>query len=332
MELVLLKDLLVTEMPNQVKMKQLVDFKSNFLNLSNIDIKKNQTKVVVNKVLTEDNIKINLDENATLIDATGVTKATDQIKFANPNCLYIANEGILANESNVLIADENGGYICANLVLETGKAFRAPFDFTANLASMTKTVTEGGFATLVLPYAVNNVTAGKVYELTDVNGTVVNGDLITTIEANQPVLLNAGNYELKASNVTIEANPASMTNGALTGVYDATTVIPEGSYVLQNQSGQTGFYKVEAGSEPTIGAYRAYLNADVVAAGVNVRLILLDDDSATGIDAVQNDKDAAVNVYNLNGILVRENVKASEALNGLQRGIYIVNGTKKVVK
>ena len=66
MELVLLKDLLVTEMPNQVKMKQLVDFKSNFLNLSNIDIKKNQTKVVVNKVLTEDNIKINLDENATL--------------------------------------------------------------------------------------------------------------------------------------------------------------------------------------------------------------------------------------------------------------------------
>ena len=43
-------------------------------------------------------------------------------------------------------------------------------------------------------------------------------------------------------------------------------------------------------------------------------------------------EDALVNVYNLNGILVRENVKLGQALEGLSKGIYIVNGTKKAVK
>ena len=41
--------------------------------------------------------------------------------------------------------------------------------------------------------------------------------------------------------------------------------------------------------------------------------------------------DALVNVYNLVGVAVKTNVKASEALVGLKKGIYIVNG-KKVTK
>lgn len=265
--------------------------------------------------LTSEGKTLLADENATLIDATGVTKATDQIKFANPNCLYIANKGILANESNVLIADENGGYTCANLVLETGKAFRAPFDFTANLASMTKTVAESGFATLVLPYAVNNVTAGKVYELTDVNGTVVNGDPVTTIEANKPVLLNAGNYKLTASNVTIEANPASMTNGALTGVYDATTVIPEGSYVLQNQTNEDGwaFYYVNENSGDDaikMTPFTAYLSNSGNQANVNM-LTFNFNDEVTGIENVEAATSAAtvVEIYDLSGRKVSAPVK-----------------------
>ena len=43
-------------------------------------------------------------------------------------------------------------------------------------------------------------------------------------------------------------------------------------------------------------------------------------------------EDTLVNVYDLNGILVRENVKLGQALEGLSKGIYIVNGTKKAVK
>ena len=41
--------------------------------------------------------------------------------------------------------------------------------------------------------------------------------------------------------------------------------------------------------------------------------------------------DALVNVYNLQGVAVKTNVKAANALDGLNRGVYIING-KKVAK
>ena len=41
--------------------------------------------------------------------------------------------------------------------------------------------------------------------------------------------------------------------------------------------------------------------------------------------------DAKVNVYNLQGVVVKTNVNTANALDGLKQGIYIVNG-KKVVK
>ena len=110
----------------------------------------------------------------------------------------------------------------------------------------------------------------------------------------------------------------------------------EGTYVLQNQAEKgVGFYKVET-EKPIVKANRAYLNAEAAPAGSNVQAFILKgidgDGTTTGIDGTVAEADATVNVYNLNGILVRQNVKMSEALDGLQKGIYIVNGTKKAVK
>ena len=52
-----------------------------------------------------------------------------------------------------------------------------------------------------------------------------------------------------------------------------------------------------------------------------------------GGDGIENVTvaDAKVNVYNLQGVVVKTNVKTANALDGLKQGIYIVNG-KKVVK
>ena len=74
--------------------------------------------------------------------------------------------------------------------------------------------------------------------------------------------------------------------------------------------------------------YRAYINADVAEANI---VALLLPGIETGINGIVAE-DALVNVYDLNGILVRENVKLGQALEGLSKGIYIVNGTKKAVK
>ena len=52
-----------------------------------------------------------------------------------------------------------------------------------------------------------------------------------------------------------------------------------------------------------------------------------------GGDGIENVTvaDAKVNVYNLQGVVVKTNVNTANALDGLKQGIYIVNG-KKVVK
>lgn len=50
-----------------------------------------------------------------------------------------------------------------------------------------------------------------------------------------------------------------------------------------------------------------------------------------GIDAVGIDKASAFDVYNVNGVRVLRDADASD-LNGLEKGIYIVNGRKIVVK
>ena len=54
-------------------------------------------------------------------------------------------------------------------------------------------------------------------------------------------------------------------------------------------------------------------------------------DAPVGVDQVvaEKESDPFVNVYTINGYLLKHHVKESEALEGLNRGIYIV-GRKKV--
>ncbi len=51
-----------------------------------------------------------------------------------------------------------------------------------------------------------------------------------------------------------------------------------------------------------------------------------------GVDDVTIDNNKLVNVYNLQGILVKSNVERDEALIGLNPGLYIVDGKKYLVK
>ena len=71
------------------------------------------------------------------------------------------------------------------------------------------------------------------------------------------------------------------------------------------------------------------------AVGVNQRLISLggnDGDGTTGVDGIEAEGNALVDVYTIGGVQVRSQVAASEATDGLAKGIYIVNGKKVVVK
>lgn len=52
---------------------------------------------------------------------------------------------------------------------------------------------------------------------------------------------------------------------------------------------------------------------------------------STSNPKITTDANALVNVYNINGQIVRRSVKFSEAVNGLERGLYIINNTKVFV-
>ena len=148
--------------------------------------------------------------------------------------------------------------------------------------------------------------------------------------------------EITAEGVYVTAAaPAAQTIGtagdytvAITGNYSSMNV-PTDAYFI---SGNT-FYVADAEAEVTLKGFRAYITltaANGEPAAVNVRSISIDGgtagDGTTAIEGVAGETDGQlVDVYTLSGVKVKGGVKASEALDGLQRGVYIVNG-KKIIK
>lgn len=145
----------------------------------------------------------------------------------------------------------------------------------------------------------------------------VDGDALamTAVEgvvpANTPVVLNGA---LAATALYGNAVDALPEEGVLVGVYEDTHA-PVGSYVLQNQSGVVGFFKVETAGIATVPANRAYLNV-----ASDARFFGFDAETAiSAIDALTSGK---AEIFDLQG----------RRLNSLQKGINIVNGVKVLVK
>ncbi|MBQ9357860.1 MAG: hypothetical protein IJT98_11315 [Prevotella sp.] len=255
------------------------------------------------------------DATATCFDATGLTATGIELTSANPNALFIANAGALTNANNVIVDGT-----CANLVLTDGYAFKAPANFTATAAQYTTTINATAKAgTLCLPFAATIPSDVEAYTLTYTSGDAATATPVeTTILANTPVLLN-GSGEVTFSGSGAVSASATNVSGAMTGVFEATTV-PTGSYVLQNGGSGVGFYKVNS-SDITAAPFRAYVTAT---AGARLNIIFAGE--TTGISSLDNSaiSQSGNCIYDLQG---------RQMSNGqMQRGLYIVNGKKIMVK
>lgn len=254
------------------------------------------------------------DANATFYDATSVIgTSVDLTSVANKNALFKANAGVLANTKNVIV-----GSTCANLELTDGKPFKAPVAFTATAAKFTKTVSDAGYATMVIPFAAALPTGVEAYNLTGVNGESITYSSAATIAADKPVLIKAApnDYEFTASNVEIAATANGVvTNGLLNGTYATTTAAAgAANYVLQKNGDDVNFYLVKD-TPATVNPFRAYLTAPT-----NARALSFDFNT-TGVNHVKVNSENA-EVYNLNG----------QRIAAPQKGLYIVNGKKVIVK
>lgn len=195
-----------------------------------------------------------------------------------------------------------------------------------DLANATVSVSEALKGTFCAPFTVaipsnyqSVVTASTVTGQT--NGVlalepVQNG----IIPANTPVVVEAPQaFNLDVTGIYVKGTPEA---GLLTGVYEPNGEhAPVGSYVLQNNNGKVGFFKVAQGNKlPIVGKNRCYLKDQ----GSNVKAFYFNEEDATAIENVNvndNLNEGAEAIYNV----------AGQRINKLQKGINIING-KKILK
>lgn len=165
--------------------------------------------------------------------------------------------------------------------MQTLATSAAAEDITLRYAA---TVGTAGFGTLVIPFDADVTGDVEAWELTGIDGSNrIQGEKVTTIEANKPVLLkNEGTLVLTAKSGTV-AYAASPSNGLLHGTYTAETV-SAGNYVLQNLDDGVAFYRVMDSDKPTINPFRAYLTTPSAAP----KLFFSFDGETTGVKDVRS--------------------------------------------
>ena len=274
--------------------------------------------------------------DAASIDATdisGVDFSAVREALTNPNALIYADADATGANANDIV-----GETCANLTITEGNAFHAPKAFTATTVSYNRAfnTTNGYVSSFVLPFAMNTADVdGKVYKFNAVNGDNVNFTEVTgQLEANVPYLIvaNSANpfstalangVKIKATPKTMEVTASNAPGFAHIGSYNTKEVTSDN---ITTYYGYTGgkFVKANTG---TLNPFRTLIKATGTTA---TQFSLKLDGEVTGIIGV-NTELGKVDVYNLEGKLVRSQVEAATALQGLEKGVYVING-KKVMK
>ena len=246
-------------------------------------------------------------DGVTSVDMRGtVTKDVDVAQFfKNPNTIVYADAAY--DHANVVF---NG--TATSLVLNEANAFNAPYDFTASSVKLTRKV-QNGFNSFVLPFEVsaNELGANKIATYKNcVLGNVANFETAESVVANTPFLTTDAKEasELTFTNKSIVATPENLGTDFV-GVYTRTKA--QGKYGIDEKG---NLHK--GGADAYVNPFHACLNVEGVAS-------VAFDGSVTAINNIAADKVANTAVYDLSG----------RRVNGkLQKGLYIMNGKKVVVK
>ena len=192
------------------------------------------------------------------------------------------------------------------------------------------TVTNAGVSTLYLPYdaAVPDADFFVVATVKEISGSTallkeIRGGVIP---ANTGVLIfaNAGTYTLSLSSTSSTEHVMSLLHGVseTTSVQSLSQQEGKSIYVLSRGTNEyIGFKKATGSSVKTIPAYKAYLPYDDAGESKFISFSFGGDD-ALSIDLLKNPQENPNDIYDLTG---RKVVSP-------EKGIYIVNGKKMLIK
>lgn len=211
---------------------------------------------------------------------------------------------------------------------ETSKFLEKNINKTIDIVTLTRTLVADKWNTFCVPFeteiAGTELAGATVKTIDNIEGNVINLKDATKIEAGVPYLVmpnteNIVNPTFK--NVTISVTtPIEKGNDEykFVGTYSPKS-IKEGEFgTIWGVTAEGKLAKINANT--TMKGLRAYFVFPVNAAAK-----LNFDDETTGINNIETNATVNGKVYNLNGQYV------GNSLNGLKKGIYVVNG-KKVIK
>lgn len=201
--------------------------------------------------------------------------------------------------------------------------------------TLTRSLKAGVWNTICLPF---DVTAEQVESILKATGNVKEFDKddkatatiffkpATEMKAGVPYLIKPTedatvlNFKDVTINNVDELNRINGNDYCICGVFGKYAMNTNGTELFLNAAGK--FVAPAVGKE-TMKGFRAYFNVplNVSAAAININI----DGETTGINNIETEATVNGKVYNLNGQYV------GNSLNGLKKGIYVVNG-KKVIK
>lgn len=282
---------------------------------------------------------------------TGITQLDNRL-------MLLPNSVTSDWNNNVVI---NG--LCESLVLKDGHDFVCPTSFTATKATYTRNCyIDEGWETIVLPFNVTDIKSGgtsvkgdyTVEGYTSTSGTTVKFTELTNItdwKADNAYILKHNSAETGTQECTFEGAgtiAATPTSADFTGTYTLiSNNLAADNYAL-NAAG-TEFGPLAASTETaTIPAFRAYLKKGNGPSPA--KYSVEHDNGATGINNAQqastiiyadgesiiinSEKAQTINVYSIDGRKAYNTIaeEGTTTINGLPKGIYIVNNQKVILK
>ena len=211
------------------------------------------------------------------------------------------------------------------------------------------TIRNNSATVITLPYAYNNedvvnLNIDNEIATYGIKGVSENGKQVflynkTSFEAGEPMVVvagdvtkyNDGNESTRmflpfANEFTTEVKEA---NG-IVGTLDY-TVLPANAGIVKADS----IISIGDSEDSAIFGQRGYINASKIVNNEELStdfVLYVDGDIVNGINNAVVSTSNRVNVYTTDGVLVKKNVKAANAKDGLKKGVYIIGKDKVLVK
>lgn len=273
-------------------------------------------------------------------DLTALTTSPEgTITTIQKNVLFIcrADQNIAKNK---VVANGDGTYTGTNIeILDYNEYNGRGTGMNTKISPITGPVAyhrvlprAGIYLTQVVPFDVAVPADANAYEATTT--TNKSGEItitfteVTQMKAGVPYLMHAtnGGVHFNANSIDFSIANKEMTDAAFKATYNIIDPVPANTYVMPKGDKAVKAEFLTAAANSYIPAFRGYVE---LPAQTDARINVVFDD-ATGIHAATTEQlEGIFNIYSIDGKLVRQN---TESKIGLEKGIYIINGKKVVIK